>query len=82
MARLVMLGAGLDTRPHRLLLTDQVHWYELDRRDVLEAMASALAGHAPRGVVTSVDADLARDPTGGVPGEGALGGRRASLLPH
>jgi methyltransferase (TIGR00027 family) len=57
----VMLGAGLDTRPYRLPLVKGVHWYELDRRDVLDVKASALAGLAPRATVTPVEADLTRD---------------------
>jgi methyltransferase (TIGR00027 family) len=59
----VMLGAGLDTRPYRLDLTEEVHWYELDRRDVLDAKASVLARHPPRAVVSYVEADLG----GGIP---------------
>jgi methyltransferase (TIGR00027 family) len=57
----VMLGAGLDTRPYRLPVFKDLHWYELDRRDVLEAKAAALAGIPPRATVTQLEADLTRE---------------------
>ena len=56
--QVVMLGAGLDTRPYRLRSVTDIHWYELDRRDLLEAKAAALP---PPGSVTAVAADLARE---------------------
>jgi methyltransferase (TIGR00027 family) len=55
---IVMLGAGLDTRPYRLSPVNGIQWYELDRRDVLDAKASSLP---PLDFVTAVEADLARE---------------------
>jgi len=54
----VMLGAGLDTRPYRLSGVKDIHWYELDRRDVLDAKAVVLP---PVAGVASVEADLERE---------------------
>ncbi|GAB4822265.1 hypothetical protein N2152v2_009311 [Parachlorella kessleri] len=38
----VVLGSGMDTRPWRLDLPSGVHWYEIDREDVLSAKQRAL----------------------------------------
>jgi hypothetical protein len=40
--QVVMLGAGMDTRPWRLPLDPQVSWFEVDRADVLAAKQRAL----------------------------------------
>jgi len=40
--QVVMLGAGMDTRPWRLPLDPQLKWFELDRQDVLAAKQAAL----------------------------------------
>lgn len=40
--QVVMLGAGMDTRPWRLPLPPHLKWFELDRSDVLAAKRAAL----------------------------------------
>jgi hypothetical protein len=40
--QVVMLGAGMDTRPWRLPLSPSVSWFEVDRADVLAAKQAAL----------------------------------------
>jgi O-methyltransferase involved in polyketide biosynthesis len=41
--QVVMLGAGMDTRPWRLALPPGTRWFELDRQDVLAAKQRAMA---------------------------------------
>lgn len=41
--QVVMLGAGLDTRPYRLPVPPDVDWYELDRPEPLAHKAAVLA---------------------------------------
>lgn len=41
--QVVMLGAGMDSRPWRLPLPPGVRWFEIDRVDVLNAKCKALA---------------------------------------
>jgi Leucine carboxyl methyltransferase len=43
-SQVVLLGAGLDTRPYRLDLPADVDWFELDRPEVFAAKEPALAG--------------------------------------
>jgi methyltransferase (TIGR00027 family) len=45
--QVVLLGAGLDTRPYRLALPADLDWYEVDRQEVLTGKQDVLAGHAP-----------------------------------
>jgi hypothetical protein len=40
--QVVVLGSGMDSRPWRLKLPAGLHWYEVDRADVLEAKEAAL----------------------------------------
>jgi O-methyltransferase involved in polyketide biosynthesis len=54
-----MLGAGPDTRPYHLPLVEDLHWYELDRRDVFNAKAAT--GLSPRATVIQIEADLTRE---------------------
>ena len=56
--QVVLLGAGLDTRAYRLDLPAGLHWFEVDRRDVLRSKRTALAAHLPRCRVTTVPTDL------------------------
>ena len=42
---MVLLGAGMDSRPWRLDLPPGVAWFEVDRQDVLEAKTSTLQRH-------------------------------------
>ena len=37
MWQVVLLGAGLDTRPYRLVLPADVDWYEVDRQEIFTA---------------------------------------------
>jgi len=46
--QVVMLGAGLDTRPYRLPVPAGVDWYELDRPEPLAHKASVLAAAGAR----------------------------------
>jgi methyltransferase (TIGR00027 family) len=46
--QVVLLGAGLDTRVHRLNLPADLDWYEVDRHEVLTAKKRALVGYVPR----------------------------------
>src|SRR5581483_8775445 len=59
--QVVLLGAGLDTRPYRLDLPADLDWYELDRAKVFAAKDPVLAGAAPRCRRHTVTADLAGD---------------------
>ncbi|PSC68451.1 general transcription factor IIH subunit 2 [Micractinium conductrix] len=40
--QLVMLGAGMDSRPWRMKLPADLHWYELDQQDVVTAKEGLL----------------------------------------
>lgn len=40
--QVVVLGSGMDSRPWRLKLPAGLHWYEVDRADVLQAKEAAL----------------------------------------
>jgi hypothetical protein len=44
-AQVVLLGAGMDSRPWRLALPAGTAWFEVDRQDVLRAKASTLQRH-------------------------------------
>jgi hypothetical protein len=44
-AQVVLLGAGMDSRPWRLALPPGVAWFEVDRQDVLHAKAGTLQQH-------------------------------------
>jgi methyltransferase (TIGR00027 family) len=59
--QVVLLGAGLDTRPYRLDLPADLDWYELDRQEIFDDKEPVLAGAAPRCRRWTVAADLAGD---------------------
>ncbi|MER7283961.1 SAM-dependent methyltransferase [Dactylosporangium sp. NPDC000244] len=59
--QIVLLGAGLDTRPHRLDLPADVDWYEVDRHEIFQHKEPILAGHAPRCKRHTVIADVGGD---------------------
>jgi methyltransferase (TIGR00027 family) len=59
--QVVLLGAGLDTRPHRLDLPADVDWYELDREEVFADKEPVLAGATPRCRRRTVVGDLMDD---------------------
>jgi methyltransferase (TIGR00027 family) len=59
--QVVLLGAGLDTRPHRLDLPPDLDWYELDRGELFAAKEPLLAAATPRCRRHPVPADLAGD---------------------
>jgi len=60
--QVVLLGAGMDTRPYRLNLPGDVDWYELDRDDIFAAKDPVLAAAAaPRCRRHAVRGDLAGD---------------------
>jgi methyltransferase (TIGR00027 family) len=61
--QVVLLGAGLDTRSHRLDLPAEVDWYEVDREEILTCKDRVLAAATPRcrrhPVVGEITADWA-----------------------
>src|SRR5689334_2032869 len=59
--QVVLLGAGLDTRPYRLDIPPQTSWYEVDLAESLEHKHGMLHGQTPRCSVKPVIADLAGD---------------------
>ncbi|WP_326569557.1 SAM-dependent methyltransferase [Amycolatopsis rhabdoformis] len=59
--QVVLLGAGLDTRPYRLDLPADVHWYEVDRAEVFTTKEPVLARATPRCHRRPVAADLGTD---------------------
>jgi methyltransferase (TIGR00027 family) len=54
----VILGAGLDTRPWRLDLPPELRWIEVDFRDVLDYKAQLLASERPKCRLERMAADL------------------------
>jgi methyltransferase (TIGR00027 family) len=59
--QVVLLGAGLDTRPYRLDLPAEVDWFELDRPSLFDLKEPALADATPCCPRHTVAADLAGD---------------------
>jgi methyltransferase (TIGR00027 family) len=59
--QVVLLGAGLDTRPYRLDLPADVDWYEIDRGTLLADKDRVLSTATPRCRLRSVAADLTAD---------------------
>jgi methyltransferase (TIGR00027 family) len=57
----VCLGAGLDTRPHRLDVPRDTTWYEVDVAEPLAHKEILLADRRPMCALTPVVADLADD---------------------
>lgn len=55
------LGAGLDARPYRLDLPEDLVWIEADYPDVVAYKNTVLAGEAPRCRLECVPIDLAND---------------------
>ena len=62
-SQVVLLGAGLDTRPYRLALSSGVDWYELDRPEIFAEKQRVLdaAGAVPRCRRITVPVDLTGD---------------------
>ena len=56
----VLLGAGLDTRPWRLDLPQDLRWIEVDFPDVLDYKSRLLAAEKPKCRVERVAADLTK----------------------
>lgn len=48
MRQMVMLGAGLDTRPYRLDLPAELDWFELDRQELFLTKQNVLTDRVPR----------------------------------
>lgn len=61
-ATVLSLGAGLDTRPWRLDLSDDLRWIEVDFARVLDYKAAILARHKPKCRLERMAADL-NDPS-------------------
>ncbi|MFA5897952.1 MAG: SAM-dependent methyltransferase [Hyphomicrobium sp.] len=53
------LAAGLDTRPYRLDLPQQLHWVEADLPGIIEEKTALLAGERPHCHLERVKVDLA-----------------------
>ncbi|MEV6900183.1 SAM-dependent methyltransferase [Amycolatopsis sp. NPDC051372] len=76
--QVVLLGAGLDTRPYRLNLPATLDWYEVDRAEVFATKELVLAPATARCRRHTVAADLTTDwatpllDAGYRPGAGAL----------
>lgn len=60
-AQVVLLGAGLDTRPYRLALPSDLAWYELDQLETFAAKEPVVGAATPRCRRYPVPADLAVD---------------------
>jgi len=58
----VVLGAGLDSRPWRLEMPGDLRWIESDFQEMLDYKAAALASETPRCRVDRIAADL-NDPS-------------------
>jgi len=54
----VLLGAGLDTRPWRLDLPPQLRWIEVDFPDILDYKSQVLASEKPKCRLESIASDL------------------------
>jgi methyltransferase (TIGR00027 family) len=59
--QVVLLGAGLDTRPYRLDLPADLDWYELDRAEIFADKEPVLAGETPHCRRHLVVGDVAGD---------------------
>lgn len=59
--QVVLLGAGLDTRPYRLSLPPDLDWYEVDRAGAFDDKEQQLAGQTPWCRRHLVVADVAED---------------------
>lgn len=55
----INLGAGLDTRPYRMVLPESLHWLEIDHVHVIELKESRLSREQPRCQLERVKLDLA-----------------------
>jgi methyltransferase (TIGR00027 family) len=56
--QVVMLGAGLDTRPYRLPLSPHLTWYEIDHPGPLSEKTAVLGGAVPRCALIRVPTDV------------------------
>jgi methyltransferase (TIGR00027 family) len=74
--QVVLLGAGLDTRPYRLDLPADLDWYEVDRAEVFADKQPVLDGAVPRCRRWTVGADLAGDWAAALSAAGFRGDRR------
>jgi methyltransferase (TIGR00027 family) len=59
--QVVLLGAGLDTRPYRLDLPGDLDWYELDRPEIFDGKRPVMGDAVPRCRRWTVAADLVGD---------------------
>jgi methyltransferase (TIGR00027 family) len=60
-AQVVLLGAGLDTRPYRLDLPETLNWFELDRANVFTQKLRVLADTRPNCHISRVEVELSED---------------------
>lgn len=57
----INIAAGMDTRPYRLPLPQNLHWIEIDYPHVLDYKAAQLAADKPNCQIERIPADLADD---------------------
>jgi methyltransferase (TIGR00027 family) len=57
----INIAAGMDTRPYRLSLPQDLRWIEIDYDHVLDYKAAQLAGEKPNCQIERIAADLADD---------------------
>jgi methyltransferase (TIGR00027 family) len=60
-SQVVLLGAGLDTRPYRLDLPEDLDWFELDRAEIFAVKEPALTGAIPHCRRHTVSTDVTAD---------------------
>lgn len=58
---IINLGAGLDTRPYRLELNKNIHWYEIDFPHVIQYKNDTLNSYTPTCFLTRLSTDLSND---------------------
>lgn len=55
---IVNIGAGLDTRPYRLDLAEDLHWIEIDFPNIVEMKNTKLSQEKPRCRLTRIGVDI------------------------
>lgn len=55
---IINLGAGLDTRPYRLSLPEDIHWIEIDFQEIVDFKNTRLEGYQPNFELERIGLDL------------------------
>lgn len=58
---IINLGAGLDTRPYRLAMSDSINWIEADYGELIKYKNEVLANDKPRCKLVRIPVDLGLD---------------------